>query len=78
MLLLLYGLYQIILKLYSSADNAIELEKQYEDDIDKTALAMCSLGKACGTCHASFRRLLTSQLANEVNGWSGKYIKDCN
>ncbi len=67
-------------KLYSSAEySAIELQKAIdEDDIDKTALAMCSLGKACGTCHASFRRLLTSQLANEVNGWSGKYIQDCN
>ena len=36
---------------------------------------MCNLGKACGTCHANFRRLLTSQLANEVSGWSGKYIQ---
>ena len=67
-------------KLYSSAEySAIELQKGIdEDDIDKTTLAMCNLGKACGTCHASFRRLLTSQLANEVNGWSGKYIQDCN
>ena len=31
---------------------------------------MCNLGNACGTCHANFRRLLTSQLANEVSGWS--------
>ena len=38
---------------------------------------MCNLGKACGTCHANFRRLLTSQLANEVSGWSGKYVKNC-
>ena len=37
---------------------------------------MCNLGNACGTCHASFRRLLTSQLANEVSGWSGKYVKN--
>ena len=48
------------------------------DDIDDTSLAMCNLGKACGTCHANFRRLLTSQLANEVSGWSGQYIKNCN
>ena len=67
-------------KLYSSAEySANELQIAIvEDDIDKTALAMCNLGKACGTCHASFRRLLTSQLANEVNGWSGKYIEGCN
>jgi len=38
---------------------------------------MCNLGAACGTCHASFRRLLTSQLANEASAWSGKYIKKC-
>ena len=67
-------------KLYSDAElSATELKQAIEsDDIDKTALAMCNLGKACGTCHASFRRLLTSQLANEVNGWSGKYIQNCN
>ena len=49
-----------------------------EDDIDNTVVAMCNLGKACGTCHASFRRLLTSQLANEVSGWSGQYVHNCN
>ena len=67
-------------KLYSDAElSAIKLKQAIKnDDIDQTALAMCSLGKACGTCHASFRRLLTSQLANEVNGWSGKYIQNCN
>lgn len=48
-----------------------------EDDIDNTVVAMCNLGKACGTCHASFRRLLTSQLANEVSGWSGQYVHNC-
>ena len=48
------------------------------DDIDATAIAMCNLGNACGSCHASFRRLLTSHLANEVSGWSGQYIKECN
>ena len=47
------------------------------DDIDETVIAMCNLGKSCGTCHANFRRLLTSQLSNEVSGWSGKYIKNC-
>ena len=67
-------------KLYSDAElSATDLKQSIKnDDIDKTALAMCNLGKACGTCHASFRRLLTSQLANEVNGWSGKYIQNCN
>ena len=67
-------------KLYSDAKlSATDLKQSIKnDDIDKTALAMCNLGKACGTCHASFRRLLTSQLANEVNGWSGKYIQNCN
>ena len=49
-----------------------------EDNIDNTFAAMCNLGKACGTCHANFRRLLTNQLANEVSGWSGQYIKNCN
>ena len=49
-----------------------------QDDIDNTLVAMCNLGKACGTCHANFRRLLTNQLANEVSGWSGRYIKNCN
>ena len=44
---------------------------------DKVDLEMCNLGKACGTCHASFRRLLTSQLANEASAWSGKYIQKC-
>ena len=67
-------------KLYATAEYSASNLEQYiiEDDIEKTALAMCNLGKACGTCHASFRRLLTSQLANEVNGWSGKYIEGCN
>ena len=45
-----------------------------EDDVDSTFAAMCNLGKACGT-YANFRRLLTNQLANEVSGWSGQYIK---
>ncbi len=67
-------------KLYSSAEiSANNLKKAIDnDDIDDTSLAMCNLGKACGTCHANFRRLLTSQLANEVSGWSGQYIKNCN
>ena len=66
-------------KLYSSADKAANnlSASIIEDDIDKTVVAMCNLGKACGTCHANFRRLLTSQLSNEVSGWSGQYIKNC-
>ena len=67
-------------KLYMSARtsaNNLKLSID-EDDIDKTVVAMCNLGKACGTCHASFRRLLTSQLANEVSGWSGQYVNNCN
>lgn len=67
-------------KLYLSARiSANSLKSSInEDDIDNTVVAMCNLGKACGTCHANFRRLLTSQLANEVSGWSGQYIKNCN
>ena len=49
-----------------------------ENDWDKVEIEMCNLGNACGTCHASFRRLLTSQLANEASAWSGKYINKCN
>ena len=66
-------------KLYSNAQkSAHELKNAIaKDEIDKTTLAMCNLGNACGTCHANFRRLLTSQLANEVSGWSGQYIKNC-
>ena len=66
-------------KLYSNAEqSALRLNNAIsEDNIDDTVIAMCNLGKACGTCHANFRRLLTSQLANEVSGWSGKYIENC-
>ena len=66
-------------KLYSSAENASKSLKIAinKDNIKSTELAMCNLGKACGSCHANFRRLLTSQLANEVSGWSGQYIKGC-
>ena len=66
-------------KLYLDAEkSALNLKAAIsEDNIDETSIAMCNLGKACGTCHASFRRLLTSQLANEVSGWSGKYVKNC-
>ena len=66
-------------KLYSNAEqSALNLKNGItEDNIDDTVIAMCNLGKACGTCHANFRRLLTSQLANEVSGWSGKYVKNC-
>ena len=49
-----------------------------KNDWDQVDVEMCNLGNACGTCHASFRRLLTSQLANEASAWSGKYIKKCN
>ena len=66
-------------KLYSNAEqSALNLKNAIsEDNIDDTVIAMCNLGKACGTCHANFRRLLTSQLANEVSGWSGQYVKNC-
>ena len=66
-------------KLYTSAENsAFDLKEAIiNDDIEGTVVAMCNLGKSCGTCHANFRRLLTSQLSNEVSGWSGKYIKNC-
>ena len=66
-------------KLYSSAEkSAYDLKNSIiNDDIDETVIAMCNLGKSCGTCHANFRRLLTSQLSNEVSGWSGKYIDNC-
>ena len=49
-----------------------------KSDWDRVDIEMCNLGNACGTCHASFRRLLTSQLANEASAWSGKYINKCN
>ncbi len=66
-------------KLYTSAEkSAFDLKNAIiNDDIDGTVVAMCNLGKSCGTCHANFRRLLTSQLSNEVSGWSGKYINNC-
>ena len=67
-------------KLYTSAEkSAFDLKNAIiNDDIDGTVAAMCNLGNSCGTCHANFRRLLTSQLSNEVSGWSGKYINNCN
>ena len=66
-------------KLYSKAEIAaskmeIALNNNNWEQVD---LEMCNLGKACGTCHASFRRLLTSELANEASAWSGRYISDC-
>ena len=66
-------------KLYAEAEVAasnleIALENNNWERVD---IEMCNLGNACGTCHASFRRLLTSQLANEASAWSGKYINDC-
>ena len=66
-------------KLYSSAEKSADALKDsiLNDDIESTVTAMCNLGKSCGTCHANFRRLLTSQLANEVSGWSGQYIDGC-
>ena len=74
-----WALPEYFTRLYSSADNAAYnlRDSIIEDDIDSTVVAMCNLGKACGTCHANFRRLLTSQLSNEVSGWSGQYIKNC-
>ncbi|MBF96648.1 MAG: hypothetical protein CFH34_00176 [Alphaproteobacteria bacterium MarineAlpha9_Bin4] len=66
-------------KLYSKAEIAasnLEIALN-NNNWEKVDLEMCNLGNACGTCHASFRRLLTSQLANEASAWSGKYIKDC-
>ena len=67
-------------KLYKNAlVSARNLEMALNDnDWDKVDIEMCNLGNACGTCHASFRRLLTSQLANEASAWSGKYINKCN
>ena len=67
-------------KLYKNAlVSAKNLEIALNDnDWDKVDIEMCNLGNACGTCHASFRRLLTSQLANEASAWSGKYINKCN
>ena len=67
-------------KLYTEAEeSAYKLKNSViEDNIEYTTEAMCNLGKACGTCHANFRRLMTSQLSNEVSGWSGQYIKNCN
>lgn len=67
-------------KLYQNAlVSASNLEIAINDnDWDRVDLEMCNLGNACGTCHASFRRLLTSQLANEASAWSGKYTKKCN
>ena len=76
----IWALPDYFFKLYNNAEiSADKLKASIEkDDIDGTSEAMCNLGNACGTCHANFRRLLTSQLANEVSGWSGQYIKDCN
>lgn len=67
-------------KLYNSAESsALMLEKSLENDnLEASDLAMCNLGNACGTCHTNFRRLLTSQLANEASAWAGKYTKNCN
>ena len=67
-------------RLYENAENsALMLEESLENDnLEASDLAMCNLGNACGTCHTSFRRLLTSQLANEASAWAGKYTKNCN
>ncbi len=66
-------------KLYNQAEtSAMMLEESLnKDNLEAMDLAMCNLGNACGTCHAAFRRLLTSQLANEASAWSGRYIKNC-
>ena len=65
-----------------SADRAEHVSKIIapalkNNDWDLVDIEMCNLGNACGTCHASFRRLLTNQLANEASAWSGKYINKC-
>ncbi len=67
-------------KLYDNAENsALMLERSLENDnLEESDIAMCNLGNACGTCHSAFRRLLTSQLANEASAWAGKYTKNCN
>ncbi len=44
---------------------------------DSARQALCSLGNACGSCHANFRRLLTAELAVEASAWSGGYSSDC-
>ena len=61
-------------KLYDKAEqSAIMLEQSLiSDNLEDLDVAMCNLGNACGTCHAAFRRLLTSQLANEASAWSRK------
>ncbi len=67
-------------KLYSRAEvaaNNLEIALN-DNNWENVDLEMCNLGNACGTCHASFRRLLTTELANEASAWSGKYISDCN
>ena len=66
-------------KLYSRAQkSADELQQSIANNDDFNARsAICELGKSCGACHASFRRLLTSELADEASAWSGKYVKDC-
>ncbi len=67
-------------KLYSDAQSSAEgLQLSLKEGNDNSAVNfMCQLGKSCGSCHASFRRLLTTQLSNEAGDWSGKYIKECN
>ena len=67
-------------KLYDNAEkSALLLEQSLENDnLEQSEIAMCNLGNACGTCHSSFRRLLTSQLANEASAWAGKYTENCN
>ncbi len=66
-------------KLYNRAQkSAVTLQQSIIDKNDEEArLAICELGKSCGSCHASFRRLLTSQLASEAGDWSGKYVSEC-
>ena len=76
----IWAIEEYFVKLYAEAEIAasnLEIALK-ENDWENVDLEMCNLGNACGTCHASFRRLLTSQLANEASAWSGKYIRDCN
>ena len=71
---------EYFVRLYDNAEkSALLLEKSLENDsLEESEIAMCKLGNACGTCHSSFRRLLTSQLANEASAWAGKYTENCN
>ncbi len=44
-----------------------------DDDIETTQRSICTLSKACGTCHAVFRRVAHRDLMLEGRGWTGNY-----